>query len=67
MEDSFKHLEKELESLIEASRELGIMVNDFKSQDALNENIKTITRCLKDLNDMKDSFKDVLVPMQVFR
>ena len=67
MEDSFKHLEKDLESLVEASRELGIVVNDFKSQDAVFQSIKTISKCLKELDSSKDNFKDVLVPMQVFK
>jgi hypothetical protein len=67
MDDSFKHLEKDLESLIEASRELGIMVNDYKSQDAVFQSIRTISKCLKELDSSKDNFKDVMVPMQVFR
>ena len=67
MEDSFKHLEKDLESLIEASRELGIKVNDYKNEHAVFESIKTISKCLKELDSTKDNFKDVLVPIQVFK
>ena len=67
MEDSFKHLEKDLESLIEASRELGIKVNDYKNEHAVFDSIKTISKCLKELDTVKDNFKDVLVPMQVFK
>jgi hypothetical protein len=67
MDDSFKHLEKDLESLIEASRELGIKVNDYKNEHAVLDSIKTISKCLKELDSSKDNFKDVLVPIQVFK
>ncbi len=66
--ESFDNLESYLESIIETSRQLGIMVSDYQpqTQNSLNSKIQTIASCLRELDMIKDKFKDVLVPTQVF-
>jgi hypothetical protein len=67
--DSVESLEQHLDVLIETSRQLGIMASNFQdqSQSALNQKFSILVNCLKDLDMMKDDFKNVDVPVSVFK
>lgn len=69
MEESFEALEQHLQSLIETSRQLGIMASDFQqnSQSVLNQKFSILSGCLKDLDTLKGSFENVQVPISVFK
>ena len=64
----FEALEHHLQDLIETTRQLGIMVTDFQpqTQKALNDKIQSIVTSLKSLDDLKDSFREIYVPTEVF-
>ena len=66
--ESVESLEQHLDLLIETSRQLGIMASNFQqqSQNALNQKFATLVTCLRDLDMMKDNFKNVQVPISVF-
>jgi mediator of RNA polymerase II transcription subunit 10 len=66
--DSFQMLEKNLELVIETCRQLGIMVNNFQpsTQKTLNEKVQQIAQCLKDMDLLKDNFKEIYLPTDVF-
>lgn len=66
--ESVESLEQHLDLLIETSRQLGIMASNFQqqSQSALNQKFATLVTCLRDLDMMKDNFKNVQVPISVF-
>ena len=67
--ESVDALEKNLDQIIETSRQLGIMVSDFQpqSQNELNRKFTNLVGCLRDLDTMKDNFKNVQVPISVFK
>lgn len=67
--ESVECLEQHLDLLIETSRQLGIMASNFQdqSQNALNQKFSTLVTCLRDLDMMKDNFKNVEVPISVFK
>jgi mediator of RNA polymerase II transcription subunit 10 len=67
--DSVESLEQQLELIIETSRQIGIMASNFQpqSQNALNQKFNTLSNCLRDLDSIKDNFKDIQVPVSVFR
>jgi prefoldin subunit 5 len=67
--ETVEKLDQNLHLLIETSRQLGIMASDFQqgSQNALDKKIKTLGNCLKDLDSLKDEFKDIQVPISVFK
>ena len=69
MEESFEALEQHLQSLIETSRQLGIMASDFQqnSQSVLNQKFSILSGCLKDLDLLKGNFENVQVPISVFK
>ena len=69
MEESFEALEQHLQSLIETSRQLGIMASDFQqnSQSVLNQKFSFLSFCLKDLDQLKGNFENVQVPISVFK
>lgn len=62
-------LEEQLNILIEASRHLGIMASNFQqqSQGAFNQKFQTLSKCLRDLDAMKDHFAEIKVPVSVFK
>ena len=62
-------LEQHIETLIETSRQLGIMASNFQeqSQNALHQKFVTLSNCLRNLDMMKDNFAEVKVPVSVFK
>lgn len=64
--ESIEALEQNLNLIIETSRHLGIMASNFHSQ-GLNHKVGSLVSCLKDLDMIKEDFKDVKVPVDVLK
>lgn len=67
MDEVFESLEQHLDSLIETSRQLGIVTSEFREQDTLNKKLKDLSILLRDLDLMKSNFDKVEVPVSVFK
>lgn len=67
--ESFEALEQHLELLIETSRQMGMMASNFQqqSQNAFNQKFTSLTKCLRNLDMMKDNFSEIRVPVSVFK
>jgi len=61
-------LEKQLESFVENIRQLGITVNDFQSnsQAVLNQKVNTLVTGLKEIDQLKRSVGNIVIPVEVF-
>lgn len=68
-QDAVKSLENHLNMLIETSRQIGITASNFQepSQNALNKKLSELSKCLRNLDMMKDNFDKVNVPISVFK
>ena len=67
--ESFESLEQHLDMLIETSRQLGIQASDFQAnaQSALNQKFTSMVMCMRDIDLLKENFKNVQVPASVFK
>jgi len=63
-----EELEKQLESFVENTRQLGITVNDFQSnsQAVLNQKVNTLVTGLKEIDQLKRSVGGIVIPVEVF-
>ncbi|EDV26006.1 Mediator of RNA polymerase II transcription subunit 10 [Trichoplax sp. H2] len=66
--DSLKTLQQQIEQLCETSRQVGIIASDFQatSQKVLNDKLRGLITNLREINDMKEKFDDIEVPLEVF-
>ena len=56
-------------SLKSRSFKKGIMTSNFnqQSQSFLNQKFVSLTKCLRDLDKLKDNFNEVKIPTNVFK
>uniref|UniRef100_A0AC34Q758 Mediator of RNA polymerase II transcription subunit 10 n=1 Tax=Panagrolaimus sp. JU765 TaxID=591449 RepID=A0AC34Q758_9BILA len=66
-EQKFNVLEQTLEQFQENARQMGVIASEFtaRSQEPLNQKIHTMIHGLRQLDTMKDEFKDVRVPAEL--
>lgn len=63
----FKELLDTIKDLTETVNYVGIIAHDFQpqSQEVLNRKINNMVKGLTKLNELKDNFENVMVPMEV--
>ena len=66
-ETRFNNLERNLELFQENARHMGVIASDFnlKSQEPLNQKVHTLVSGLQVLDQMKNQFVDVRVPIRL--
>ncbi|CAB3404265.1 unnamed protein product [Caenorhabditis bovis] len=66
-EDRFVTLERKLDNFQELARHIGVIASDFnqRNQDALNGKIYSLIHNMQELDNMKNSFNDVKVPIEL--
>jgi len=66
-EQKFNMLEQILEQFQENARHMGVIASEFtaRSQEPLNQKIHTMVHGLRQLDQMKDEFRDVKVPAEL--
>ncbi|KAI6196844.1 Mediator of RNA polymerase II transcription subunit 10 [Aphelenchoides besseyi] len=69
LDQRFQALESTLEQFQENARHIGVIVSDFspKSQDVLNQKIHTMISGLQELNQIKNRYSDVKIPLEVLK
>jgi len=67
VDQRFGPLEQTLENFQENSRQLGLIASDFhsKSQEPLNQRVHTLVSGLQELDQIKNQFADVKVPLEI--
>ncbi|CAJ0607044.1 unnamed protein product [Cylicocyclus nassatus] len=66
-ESRFNQLERTLEQFQENARHLGVIATDFgaRSQEPFNQKIHTLISGLQELDQMRNQFSDVKVPLEL--
>jgi len=65
----FEPLESSIENFIETSRQIGIMVSEFKPgcQDVLNTKLNSMIENMREIEKQKPVLSDIEVPPEIFQ
>lgn len=65
----FEALETSIEEFIETSRQIGVMVSDFKPgcQEILNTKLNSLIESMQEIEKSKSNVADVEVPAEIFQ